>query len=210
MQRGGIRFVSRTIAAGAVMAVLGAAHPARAEAPREEAARFMGELMSGKAHIGAPFTLVDPQGRRRSLADFRGKVVLLYFGYTSCADVCPADLLQIAKLLASLGHAADGVVPVFVTLDPARDTPEVLEAYAGAFSPRIVALRGSEEDTRRIANAYKVYFAKVDDARSGTYFIDHMAFTFLLDRAGDYAGFFPPGTSSERMRSMMDELIPPE
>ncbi|MGZ5100583.1 MAG: SCO family protein [Usitatibacter sp.] len=197
----------RTIAAGVVMAVLGAARPACAEVPREEAARFMGELMSGKAHIGAPFTLTDPRGKQRSLADFRGKVVLLYFGYTSCADVCPTDLLQIAKLLDSLGEAADDVVSLFVTLDPARDTPEVLEAYAGAFSPRIVALRGSEEDTRRIANAYKVYYAKVDDPASGTYFIDHMAFTFLLDRAGDYVAFFPPGTSSERMGAMVDSFV---
>ena len=189
------------------MAVLGAAQPARAEMPREEAARFMGELMSGKAHIGGPFTLLDTRGRKRSLADFRGRVVLLYFGYTSCADACPTDLLQIAKLLASMGQAAEGVVPIFVTLDPARDTPEVLAAYAAAFSPRIVALRGSEEQTRQVADAYKVYFAKVQDARSGSYFIDHMAFTFLLDRAGDYVAFFPPGTSSERMETMMASLI---
>lgn len=182
------------------MAVLGAAQPARAEMPREEAARFMGELMSGKAHIGGPFTLLDTRGRKRSLADFRGRVVLLYFGYTSCADACPTDLLQIAKLLASMGQAAEGVVPIFVTLDPARDTPEVLAAYAAAFSPRIVALRGSEEQTRQVADAYKVYFAKVPTGKEASdYTVDHTAFIYLMDRDGNYLGFFPPGTTAERM-----------
>jgi protein SCO1/2 len=172
---------------------------------RADGARLMNELMSGAAQVGGPFTLTDQNGKRRSLADFRGKVVLLYFGYTFCPDVCPTDLLQIARLLRS--KEGEDLQPVFVTLDPARDTQELLREYVGAFHPRFVALRGSEEETRRIAFAYKVYYEKVAVPASGTYFIDHAAFTFVLDREGRCLGFFPPGTTSERMTVMIHDLI---
>jgi cytochrome oxidase Cu insertion factor (SCO1/SenC/PrrC family) len=117
---------------------------------REGAARMMSELMSGKGPVGGPFTLVDQSGARRSLADFRGKLVLLYFGFTYCPDVCPTDLMAVGNLVRSLGPAGDQVQPVFVTLDPARDTPEVLRAYVASFHPRFVALTGTENEIRHL------------------------------------------------------------
>lgn len=172
-----------------------------------DAARLMNELMSGKAPIGTPFTLINQHGKRVSLADFRGKLVLLYFGYTFCPDVCPTDLLTIAQTLKSLGKSADQVQPIFITLDPARDTRELLRDYAAAFHPRLVALTGGENEIRRLATAYKVYYEKVTPPDSNTYFINHAAYTFLLDRQGRYVLFFPPGTEAKRMAAMVrDEL----
>ena len=180
---------------------------AQSEERRADSARLMNELMSGKAVVGAPFTLTNPQGQRVSLTDFRGKLVLLYFGYTSCPDVCPTDLLAIAQTVKTLGKAGDQMQPVFVTLDPARDTPEVLRGYAAAFHPRLIALTGSEHEIRRVATAYKVFYEKVRIERVDQYLIDHSAFTFLLDRSGSYVLFFPPGTTSERMAVLVREQL---
>lgn len=177
------------------------------EARRADAARLMNELMSGTAPVGGPFTLPDSGGRSRSLGEFRGKVVLLYFGYTSCPDVCPTDLQVIARAIELLGTDGDGVQPIFVTLDPERDTPEVMGAYASAFHPRFVALRGTEDQVRGVATAYKTFFEKVTPPGSGTYFIDHTAFTYLLDRTGAYVAFIPPGTNAERMAAMVRDMV---
>ena len=166
----------------------------------------MNELMSGKAAVGGPFALPDASGRLRSLEEFRGRVVLLYFGYTHCPDVCPTDLAAIAGALRLLGPQAAAVQPLFVTLDPARDTPALLAQYAAAFHPAFVALRGGEAETRRIARNYKVAYERVRDGNGG-YAIDHAAFTFLLDRAGKYVGFFPPGTHADRMAAMIRDSL---
>jgi cytochrome oxidase Cu insertion factor (SCO1/SenC/PrrC family) len=193
--------------AGAVAAFYYPREKPDEEVGRAEAARLMNDLMSGKARVGGPFTLTDQNGNARSLADFRGKLVLLYFGYTFCPDVCPTDLLAIGRLIQALGKDGEAVQPVFVTLDPERDTQAILRNYATAFHPRFVALRGSEQETRRIATAYKVYYEKVTPPGSGTYVIDHTAFIFLLDREGRYVAFFPPGTTVERMAVMMREAL---
>jgi protein SCO1/2 len=188
----------------AAAAALLAAAPLGADAPRrQDAARLMNELMSGRAEVGGPFELADQWGRPRSLAEFRGKRVLLYFGFASCPDVCPTDLAVIGEALRRLGPRAEAVQPLFITLDPQRDTPEVLREYVAAFHPRFIALRGSEAQTRELATRYKVFYEKVPQG-SG-YAIDHMAFTFLLDREGRYSGFLPPGTSAERMAAMVRE-----
>ena len=166
----------------------------------------MNELMSGKTPVGAPFALRDPAGKLRKLDEFRGRLVLLYFGYTHCPDVCPTDLVAIASALNQLGSRAADIQPVFITLDPARDTPAMLREYASAFHPRFVALRGSDAETKRIATSYKVFYEKVPDGNGG-YAIDHAALTFLLDRQGQYVGFFPPGTRPERMASMLKDNL---
>ena len=177
------------------------------EGRRAGAARLMNELMTGKTPVGGPFTLTDPDGRRRSLSDFRGKVVLLYFGYTFCPDVCPTDLLAIGQLIRSLATDGDEVQPMFVTLDPERDTREVLRAYAASFHPRFVSLSGSEDEIRRVATSYKVYFEKVTPPGMNTYLIDHSAYVFLLDREGRFSTLFPPGTPQERMAVMVREQL---
>ncbi len=177
------------------------------EGRRADAARLMNELMTGKTPVGGPFTLTDPDGRRRSLAEFRGKVVLLYFGYTYCPDVCPTDLLAIGQAIRSLEADGDGVQPLFVTLDPERDKSEILRAYATSFHPRFVSLTGSADDIRRVATSYKVFFEKVNPPGASTYLIDHAAFVFLLDREGRFASLFPPGTPPERMTVMVREQL---
>jgi protein SCO1/2 len=192
------------LAAGAV-ALLAFGGPG--ETPGPDAARLMNELMSGKAAVGGPFTLADAWGKPRSLAEFRGKVVLLYFGYTFCPDVCPTDLAAIAAMLRSLGPHAAEVQPIFVTLDPERDKPEALRDYVAAFHPSFVALRGSDRETRRVATSFKVFYEKAPLPQSDAYLVDHMAFTFLLDRNGEYVAFFPPGTKFERMAVMVREAL---
>jgi cytochrome oxidase Cu insertion factor (SCO1/SenC/PrrC family) len=178
-----------------------------AEGWRAGAARLMNELMSGKAPIGAPFTLTDQHGQRRNLADFRGKLVLLYFGFTYCPDICPTDLMSVGNLIRSLGPKGDSVQPVFVTLDPERDRPEVLRAYVASFHPRFVALTGTADEIRRVATSYKVFFEKVRPAGVNTYLIDHSAYVFLLDREGRFITLFPPGTPQERMAVMVREQL---
>jgi len=162
--------------------------------------------MSGRHPIGTPFTLSDPAGRRVALADFAGKLVLLYFGFANCPDVCPTDLAEIGQALRSLGPAADQVQPLFVTLDPLRDSAAVLREYAPAFHPRFIALTGSEDEIRRVATAFKVFFEKVPLAGGG-YTIDHTAYTFLLDRRGKFVILFPPGTPPERMVEIVREQV---
>jgi cytochrome oxidase Cu insertion factor (SCO1/SenC/PrrC family) len=182
-------------------------HDPPVEGRRADAARLMNELMTGKTPVGGPFTLTDPDGRRRSLSDFRGKVVLLYFGYTFCPDVCPTDLLAIGQLIRSLGTDGDEVQPLFVTLDPERDTREVLRAYATSFHLRFVSLSGTEDEIRRVATSYKVFFEKVTPPGVNTYLIDHSAYVFLLDREGWFSTLFPPGTPQERMAVMVREQL---
>ena len=174
---------------------------------RVDAARLMNDLMSGKAQVGGPFTLTDQHGKKRSLADFHGKFVLLYFGYTFCPDICPTDLAAMAQAIRTLGAEGDKLQPIFVTLDPERDTQDILRNYAAAFHPRFIALRGSEDEVRRVATDYKIYFEKVRPPGSSVYLIDHMAFVFLLDRDGRYVAFFPPGTTAERMAVMVREML---
>jgi cytochrome oxidase Cu insertion factor (SCO1/SenC/PrrC family) len=111
--------------------------------PHRSAAELKDVLKYNRETIGGPFTLVDQQGRQRSDKDFRGKLLLVYFGYTTCPDVCPTDLQQIGAAIDALGPAGDGVQPLFITLDPARDTPKVLAGYVHNFHPRLVGLGGS-------------------------------------------------------------------
>ena len=195
------------ILAAAAVAIFQLREPAPAEGRRADAARLMNELMTGKGPVGGPFTLTDQYGERRSLSDFRGKLVLLYFGFTYCPDVCPTDLMEMGNLIRSLGADGDKLQPVFITLDPARDSREALRAYAASFHPRFVALSGSEDEIRRVATSYKVFFEKVRPPGANTYLIDHSAFIFLLDREGRFATLFPPGTPQERMAVMVREQL---
>ncbi len=212
MKRAGGRWrIPAAALAAAVAVALAAAWLARRDAPpperRADAARLMNELMSGKVPVGGPFALTDPQGRRVALADFRGKLVLLYFGYATCPDVCPTDLAIIGQALRDLGASGDEVQPVFVTLDPERDTPAVLREYAAAFHPRFAALTGTEAEIRRVATDFKVFYEKVALPGKTTYLIDHTAYTFLLDRAGRFVSLFPPGTPPERMVTLLREQL---
>jgi cytochrome oxidase Cu insertion factor (SCO1/SenC/PrrC family) len=186
----------RRAALGLLCAALGKG--AAAHDTQRSAAELMDALMWNREPVGGPFSLLDHQGRRRTHREFRGRFLLVYFGFTQCPDVCPADLHEISLALEQLGPAAAAVQPLFITLDPQRDTPARLATYVAAFHPRLVGLTGTEPALHELAAAYRLYFRRVPAAHGG-YTIEHAAFTYLMDRHGRYIGFFPPGTSAARM-----------
>lgn len=171
------------------------------EAPTRSPAEVMDILMWNREPVGGPFALIDHTGKPRTERDFRGKLMLIYFGFTWCPDICPTDLQAIGLALDKLGIDADNVQPLFITVDPERDTAEHLAEYVPMFHPRLIGLTGSLEAIRKVADAYKVYYAKVDPPKDdgGYYTVDHTAYIYLMDREGNYLGFFPPGTSADRM-----------
>ncbi|WFU28812.1 SCO family protein [Bradyrhizobium sp. CB1717] len=173
-------------------------------AQARSAAETMDILMWNREPVGGPFELVDQTGKPRSDRDFRGRLMLVYFGFTYCPDVCPTDLMAIGQALEQLGPDADAVQPVFITLDPERDTAEHLAEYVPLFHPRLLGLTGSLAAIGTAAEAYKVYFAKIPiGKKAGDYTVDHTSFIYLMDRDGRYLGFFPPGTSAERMAEII-------
>lgn len=190
----------------AVALIAGLSMPCVAE-PRRSAAETMDILMWAREPVGGPFALIDHTGTARTEQDFRGKLLLVYFGFTYCPDVCPADLQNIGLALDQLGAAGDRVQPLFVTLDPARDTPAHLADYVPAFHPRLIGLTGDDAAIRAAADAYKVYYAKVTNEGSNDYTVDHTAFIYLMGPDGKYLGFFPPGTGAERIAEMLRQQI---
>jgi cytochrome oxidase Cu insertion factor (SCO1/SenC/PrrC family) len=191
---------SKACALFVVASLLSYCSVAAAEQP--SAAQMMDDLMYGRGSVGGPFTLTDQSGKQRSDSEFRGKLMIVYFGYTYCPDVCPTDLMAITQALDTLGPAAEGIQPVFITIDPERDT-KVLAEYVSAFHHSLVGLTGSSEEIRRVANLYKAFYAKVQDQRSGDYSIDHNGVIYLMGRNGEYLGFMPPQTNPDRLTEVL-------
>ena len=133
---------------------------------------------------GNKLSLTDYNGKQRTLADFRGKVVVLFFGYTHCPDVCPTTLAELAQVMKKLGADADRVQVLFVTVDPERDTPAVLAQYVPAFDPRFLGLYGDAAATRRAAKEFKVFYEIRKGATPGEYTVDHSAGTYVIDTRG--------------------------
>jgi protein SCO1/2 len=156
--------------------------------------------------IGGDFTLVDQNGATRQAADFRGKLMLVYFGYTYCPDVCPTELQAMSEAVDLLGARGEAVQPLFITVDPERDTAEQLRLYAESFHPRLVALTGTPEQVAAAARAYKVYFAKRPQ-EGGEYLMDHSSFVFLMGREGRYLMHFGPGTTPEQMAAAIEKRL---
>jgi cytochrome oxidase Cu insertion factor (SCO1/SenC/PrrC family) len=191
-------FLVLSLACGIAVAAGGLLFSAQ-EPPQRSDAELMDAVMWNREPVGGPFSLTDQNGTRRTNADFRGKLMLVYFGFTYCPDICPTDLLQMALAVDELGEAGEVVQPVFITVDAERDTPEHLKEYMSLFHPRFVGLTGDAFAVRAAARAYRVYSKKVEwDDRTG-YTIDHSAFIYLIGRDGEYLGFFPPGTSAQRL-----------
>src|SRR5260370_30977103 len=177
-----------------------------AAADQLSAAQMMDDLMFGRGPIGAPFTLTDQTGKQRSDTEFRGKLMIMYFGYTYCPDVCPADLMAITQALDALGSAAEGVQPVFITIDPERDT-KVLADYVSAFHHSFVGLTGSPDEIRNVANSYKAFYVKVPDERTGEYSIDHAGTIYLMGRNREDLGFVPPQTNPDRLTEVLRKKL---
>jgi len=192
------------LAAGILIATTG---PLAAQEPDANlAARLMDDLMWNRGPIGGPFALVDHTSKPRTDEDFRGKILLLYFGYSYCPDVCPTDLQQISLAVERLGTSGEAVQPLFITLDPERDTAHLAD-YVPLFHPRLIGLTGNAEQIHRVARAYKVYYAKYPPG-SPDYVVDHSSFIYLVDENGKYIGFFPPGTTADRMIEIIRLHLP--
>jgi len=136
------------------------------------------------ADFGRALSLTDHTGAPRTLADWKGKVIVVFFGFTQCPDVCPTTLATMAGVMKRLGPQSDDVQVLFVTVDPERDTREVIAPYVTAFDPRFVGLYGDDEATRKAAREFKVFYGKVAGSTTGTYTIDHTAASYVLDRQG--------------------------
>jgi protein SCO1/2 len=145
--------------------------------------KFAASDVTGSA-FGRDFALQDSDGRERTLADFRGKAVVLFFGYTQCPDVCPTTLATLAETMKRLGPDADRVQVLFVTVDPERDTPQVLAQYVPAFDPSFLGLYGDAQATQRAAKEFRIFYAKNSSSTPGSYTVDHSAQTFVFDPQG--------------------------
>ena len=155
------------------------------------APKFMASDVTGTT-FGRDFHLTDHNGKPRALADYRGKAVVMFFGYTQCPDVCPTTLSELAEAMKRLGADADRVQVLFVTVDPERDTQDLLSKYVPAFDPRFVGLYGDADATARTAKEFKVIYQKQPGATPGTYTVDHSAGTFIFDPSGKlrvYVGY---------------------
>jgi protein SCO1/2 len=130
------------------------------------------------------FALTDHTGKPRTLADFKGKLVVVFFGYTQCPDVCPTTLAEMATAMKELGPQADQVQVLFITVDPERDTQQLLAQYVPAFDKRFLGLRGDAAQTAAVAREFKVFYAKVDGKAPGSYSMDHTAASYVFDRNG--------------------------
>ena len=165
---------------------------------------------TGTALIGGPFTLVDQNGKTVTDRDFRGKYMLIFFGFTHCPDICPAELQVMSAALDALGSKADEVVPVFVTLDPERDTPEAVGTYVKIFGKNFVGLTGSSTAIANAAKAYRVTYSKFEYNGKDVnyrYSIDHSALVYLMDKDGQYLTHFTYGTPASKMTETMRSYL---
>jgi protein SCO1 len=173
------------------------------QAPRS----FNSVDITGAGYAGNLATLADVDGRPRTLADFRGKVTVVFFGFTHCPDVCPTTLAELAEIKRSLGKDGERLQGVLVTVDPERDTPEVLKAYVSKFDPSFVALRGSVEQTRSTATEFKVFFAKVPSKDGTTYSMDHTAGSYVFDTQGRVRLFTRYGSDTRALLEDIKRLL---
>jgi cytochrome oxidase Cu insertion factor (SCO1/SenC/PrrC family) len=191
------------IGLGCLAAMLLSPAPFAAAEDVPSAARLMDDLMWNRGPVGGPFALTDHTGKLRTDGEFRGKLMLVYFGYTYCPDVCPTDLLAISQALEALGPAGDVVQPIFISVDPERDTVAHLADYVAAFHPRLIGLTGAPEDIRKVALSYKAYYAKVPVGAGQDYVVDHTGVIYLMGREGEYLGFVPPQTTPQRLADII-------
>lgn len=168
-----------------------------------------GDGSDASVKIGGPFTLTDHHGNTVTDKDFRGKYMAVFFGYTYCPDVCPTNLSTIASALDMLPpEKAKQIVPIFISVDTHRDTPEVLADYVPLFHEQIVGLTGTPEQIKDVARLYKAYYAKSEIKDADNYLIDHSAITYLMGPDGNYLTIFRHGIAPEAMAKQLDQLIP--
>ena len=190
--------VVRLVVALAALLVLAGCAP--------EGPRFKSSDVTG-ASFGRDFALTDHTGKPRTLADYRGKAVVIFFGYTQCPDVCPTTLSTLAETMKMLGPDADRVQVLFVTVDPERDRQELLAEYVPAFDRRFTGLYGDAAATEKVAKEFKVFYQKVPGSRPGTYTVDHSAGSFVFDARGRARLFVKHGQGAEKLAQDLRRLI---
>ena len=163
----------------------------------------------GTPSVGGPFELVNGAGETVTEADFAGKPMLIYFGFTYCPDVCPTELLKIADALDMLTpEQAAKVQPIFITIDPERDTPDIVQEYASNFHPDMIGLTGSPEQIKQVASAYRVYYAKEEaEDPNAPYMMAHSSFIYLMDADGNFARHFSMTAKPEEIAAGVREVL---
>lgn len=165
----------------------------------------------GAATVGGPFELVDQNGETRTAEDFRGRYMLVYFGYTYCPDICPTTLATMSRGLEALAERApqkaEQVTPIFITVDPERDDVEAMAGYAPHFHDRLVALTGAPEQVAEAAREYRVYYGKVDDEGGDDYLMDHSSLIYLIGPEGNYVTHFGHEATVEEIAARLAERL---
>ena len=169
--------------------------------------KFIATDITG-ADFGKDFKLNDHHGKIRTLSDFKGKAVVMFFGYTHCPDVCPTTLSELASALTLLGQKANKVQVLFVTIDPARDTPELLAKYVPAFNTNFLGLYGDEAATAKVAKDYRIFYQKHQAKGGKGYDMDHSAGTYVTDLSGNLRLFFSYGIGAASIAKDLNVLIP--
>ena len=173
--------------------------------PKQE---FKNIDITGSTAFGKDFSLVDPDGKVRTLADFKGKVVLMFFGYTQCPDVCPTTLTEMQQVMTILGPKSDKVQVLFVTVDPQRDTAAILKQYVPAFDPRFLGLRPEDDVAlEKVTKDFKIYYKKVPGVSPGSYTIDHTAGSYAFDPDGRLRLYIKHAQGPETLAHDLKELL---
>ena len=164
--------------------------------------------ITGSTAFGKDFSLVDPDGKARTLADFKGKVVVMFFGFTQCPDVCPTTLTEMQQVMTMLGSQSDKVQVLFVTVDPQRDTAEILKQYVPAFDLRFLGLRPTDDAAlEKVAKDFKIYYKKVPGTSPGSYTIDHTAGSYAFDPDGHLRLYIKHAQGPETLAHDLKELL---
>jgi protein SCO1/2 len=164
--------------------------------------------ITGASGFGSDFSLLDVDGKTRTLADFKGKVVVMFFGYTQCPDVCPTTLTEMQQTMVLLGPQADKVQVLFVTVDPARDTAAILKQYVPSFDPRFIGLRPADEAAlEKVTKDFKIYYKKVPGLSPGFYTIDHTAGSYVFDPEGHLRLYIKHAQGPETLAHDLKELL---
>ena len=159
------------------------------------------------ADYGSKLSLPDQNGQVRTLADFKGKLTVVFFGYTQCPDVCPTTMAELAQVKRALGKDGERVQAVFITVDPERDTPELLKAYMASFDPSFIALRGTMDQTAATAKDFKVFYAKEPGKTEGSYTMNHTAGSYIFDTSGKLRLFTRYGSGAEALTADLKTLL---
>ena len=201
--------LATSLVAAALVVVVGLAWVMRG--PDANLAKEPQASAAAVAAPGGSFTLVDHTGRTVTDKEFHGKYLLVFFGYSYCPDICPTTLYEIANAMQLLGDRAERVQPLFITIDPERDTPEVVAEYVGAFHPRIVGLTGTPDQIRQVAGTYRAFYGRHDEGdageKSNDYLMDHSAFTYLMAPDGTYLTIFGYGTAPEDIAAEVNRRL---